>query len=460
MNWFSSSFAFVSDTWRSSSPKPRKRRSAVDRRCIEAIERLENRTLLDASVSGADLALLDLTAELPQVQERIVSAGRPRNYVITANTNTRFQGAAAGTLLNGVADLTVFTSQGVFGCTGSLLSTGRHILTAAHCVTNNAGNLNASSVNAHFELASGNLTISGSNITVHPSFNGNVLAGGDIAIIELDSVVPGAVTRYDIYRASNEIGKVGAKAGYGRFGRGNNGDTSNSNGHLRAGYNRYDTGGETLGFAPGTQLMFDFDNGNPENDAFGVRNGIHGLGLGDREVNSAPGDSGGPTFIDQKIAGVTSYGLLTPQTDIDNTINSSFGEISGDTRVSFYADFVDAVLAGALFTGHDQAAGSSILVTVSAIRNSPTPGAVSAQTAVIAGVGQGEASASSGDHQFAAGNSWSPVVPGPFSEAATESASRNQDVSGNSHAVPITPTKVSTVWRRGVATSSWQGVDS
>ncbi|MHA1113200.1 MAG: hypothetical protein ACTSRY_01680, partial [Alphaproteobacteria bacterium] len=37
---------------------------------------------------------------------------------------------------NGVGELIVNTNNGNFRCTGSLLGTGQHLLTAAHCVTN------------------------------------------------------------------------------------------------------------------------------------------------------------------------------------------------------------------------------------------------------------------------------------------------------------------------------------
>jgi hypothetical protein len=57
-------------------------------------------------------------------------------------------------------------------------------------------------------------------------------------------------------------------------------------------------------------LVYDFDNGNAANDGFGVLYGIHDLGVGDGEVNSAPGDSGSPTFIDGKIVGINSLSML------------------------------------------------------------------------------------------------------------------------------------------------------
>ena len=70
------------------------------------------------------------------------------------------------------------------------------------------------------------------------------------------------------------------------------------------------------------------------------------LDLPDYEVLSAPGDSGGPTFIDGYIAGVTSYGYRLSGSDIDGGLNSSFGEFGADTRVSSYINWIDKVLAG------------------------------------------------------------------------------------------------------------------
>ncbi|MBC8229691.1 PEP-CTERM sorting domain-containing protein [bacterium] len=68
---------------------------------------------------------------------------------------------------------------------------------------------------------------------------------------------------------------------------------------------------------------------------------------------SAPGDSGGPTFIDGEIAGITSYGVTlwggdVSTSDIDGpfpTLNNSFGEFAGDTRVAYYADFINQTTA-------------------------------------------------------------------------------------------------------------------
>ena len=75
-------------------------------------------------------------------------------------------------------------------------------------------------------------------------------------------------------------------------------------------------------------------------------------GFGKLEVGVAPGDSGGPGFIDGKVAGVHSFGFthfcrgVTNGTDFSCGLDSSYGEMSGDTRVSSYAEWIDQVISG------------------------------------------------------------------------------------------------------------------
>src|SRR5690606_22097578 len=67
------------------------------------------------------------------------------------------------------------------------------------------------------------------------------------------------------------------------------------------------------------------------------------LGLGNAEVMTAPGDSGGPTLLNDQIAGVTSFRARLTFGDIDSQLNSSFGEIGGDTLVSVFASWIDSI---------------------------------------------------------------------------------------------------------------------
>jgi hypothetical protein len=93
------------------------------------------------------------------------------------------------------------------------------------------------------------------------------------------------------------------------------------------------------------QLVADFDNGATANDALGLLARKTGLGLGSEEGLIAPGDSGGPAFIGNKVAGIATYTADLESTvyhpDIDKISNSSFGEVGVWERVSAYQQWID-----------------------------------------------------------------------------------------------------------------------
>jgi hypothetical protein len=98
-------------------------------------------------------------------------------------------------------------------------------------------------------------------------------------------------------------------------------------------------------------------------------------GFGKFEIGIASGDSGGPGFIDGKIAGVHSFGFthncagITNGTDFSCGLNCSFGEMSGDTRVSYHALFIDDVVAG-IFPTVAVGSAPSIVPAVGSVTNS------------------------------------------------------------------------------------------
>lgn len=231
---------------------------------------------------------------------------------------------------------------------GSLLSTAsrRYILTAAHVVADtNAVPAPLASITVTFDTPTGPVNIGASALYVHPLFNGLPWTGGhDIAVIELASPAPAGVPAYTVYRDSSEIGQVFAKVGYGLYGTGTTGYLqTNFDGQKRLGQNTYDTINDIYGDYP-DGLAYDFDNGSPENDALGVLFNINHLGIGTNEISGAPGDSGGPNFINGEIAGVTSYGIAYLGThDVLPGLQGSFGDMGVDARVSLYAGWIDAI---------------------------------------------------------------------------------------------------------------------
>jgi secreted trypsin-like serine protease len=207
-------------------------------------------------------------------------------------------------------------------CTGSLLTGGLYILTAAHCL--NEGGVKVppeTAVKATFKLPSGEFSIPVSNYYIHPGWTGyESEVGNDIAILKLKKAAPSSIEQYEINRNKNEVGKVLTKVGYGYIGVGAKGQDENSNSEAKrySGQNRYDalidvlknaTESDMSALVLGSQLIFDFDDGSAQRDTLGR----HFLRLGDRglgknEIATASGDSGGPSFVDGRIAGISFWG--------------------------------------------------------------------------------------------------------------------------------------------------------
>lgn len=260
---------------------------------------------------------------------------------------------ANSSFYGGVARLSIgIPTVGSFGCTGSLLTGGRAVITAAHCVTNNSGALLAgTTVTADFGAPG---SAASTSILVHPGYDRDTNFA-DLALVFLGSPFLG-VTTYDLYRGTDEAGQIGDIVGFGRFGSGSTGSVNSGNGVRRHGSNLIDYTAANSGLpatgAAATMLASDFDNGLALNNAFALMSATYSdLGVGNLEVNTAPGDSGGPTFLSNRVAAITSFGACFGTTgcdvppDIDTALNSTFGEMMFNTRVSAFAPWIDAQLA-------------------------------------------------------------------------------------------------------------------
>lgn len=268
-----------------------------------------------------------------------VLAALPAFAIITVNDPS---GAIINSpsLFDGVAFL---QSNGDGNCSGALLGTGRHVLTAAHCTDN------STVFTAYFDLPGGRLFYNGIQRAIHPDFvidsNGNIL-NGDLAIITLDAVVDPLAPRYQIYRGNSEIGELFTAVGYGREGTGLTGDSGGTSGVRRGGTNRFDLDPNIFSntLPAGVFLGFDFDNGSPGQNSTGDQ------GEGANETNVGRGDSGGPSFLTiggtLYLAGIHSWrARLVDQNgnspDINGVIDGTFGEIAADTRVSQFQTWID-----------------------------------------------------------------------------------------------------------------------
>ena len=300
---------------------------------------------------------------------------------------------AGANLRNGVGSIFIEfhgIPVGGFICTATAIDE-MHILTAAHCVIEPGDSVRR----IRFVLSAGlaaPMLLDASAFAVNPLFPAllpflGAFAHGDIAVIELADPLPPFIDTYALYTGSDEFGQSARHYGHGRSGVGNKGATGDADFFFaRTGLNKYEQVLEPfLGTGIEDQLLSDFDSGGSKHNAMAwwfstqfrcgpmipdnppqaqdgqcttFKDGSFPdfKGFGKLEIGVAPGDSGGPAFIDGKIAGVHSFGFthfcegVTNGTDFTCGLDSSYGEMSGDTRVSSYADWIGSVLDGTTAT--------------------------------------------------------------------------------------------------------------
>lgn len=282
----------------------------------------------------------------------------------------------------------VFISSDRRGCSGSLLSDRRSILTAAHCVSTGAGSADPLSTTVYFQPAGGLspgtriqtnavpargvVTRDVSQYFVNPGYTGDIFDENDIAVLRLSTVAPDWARSYDLFEPEDLQGRTFRMSGYGLLGDGATGSKAFL-ARLRTGFNRYDirlgdpafngAWSDILG-VPLSQIdemwMADFDNGLLEYDAaclmaaslsgsleFDPGSKYCNTGLGALEVSTAPGDSGAPGFVDDMIAGIHSFGFSSSSYDVNSVPDSSFGEFGGFVPTHVHAAFIRSAMVPA-----------------------------------------------------------------------------------------------------------------
>ncbi len=264
---------------------------------------------------------------------------------LNPNSNSYLVSAGSfATDYSGVAELTLVRSDlgaAIVQCSGALLADGVTVLTAANCIADSKGAAQATAASVTFTLPSGLYQSGVMSFHVNPRYDGSAQSPDDIALLTLDAPAPSTVARYQLY-TGNALDQTFTLAGYGFGGTGAAGYNSSaySFGTLRVGENQYDAPSGT------GDLLFDFDDGTLTHDALGGS-----PGMSSDEAFIAPGDAGGPSFINGQIAGVHSYSArILPNgnsVDIDSVLNSSFGEYAGDVSVSLNAAFIQSLISTA-----------------------------------------------------------------------------------------------------------------
>jgi hypothetical protein len=202
----------------------------------------------------------------------------------------------------------------------------------------------------------------------NPNWTGDLTAGYDIGLFHL-SAAPPDITPAKIYTGTTELNRIGTFVGYGKTGTGLTGATT-FDGRKRGAQNMLDA------YYNSAQriLLSDFDNPNPYaffDNLVGSRTPLYIEGL------IAPGDSGGPVFITdgttRYIAGVNSF---VGANFFDGKADSDYGDISGATRVSAFAtwinDTVSAPPAGVSSSAFPISSGNATLFPALATVPEPT----------------------------------------------------------------------------------------
>lgn len=281
----------------------------------------------------------------PQAGAITIANGSYSGAINTSDPTFLGADQTAAVNLSGVVEIFI---AGIGGCSGALLAGGTAILTAGHCVDSGT-TVAPSAITIYFPGVSTPYTAA--SIAVDPGWNGsNSTSGQDLAVIQLTQQAPGTATAYQLDLSPATLGAADVLDGYGLSGTGVTGDTGGF-GTLQAGENEFVETGNELNSGWSSNLLIGqfYDSTDTSTNALDCSASNH---FGCRynpfsavdEVDISPGDSGGPAFQDVngtfEIVGVNdldvclgSSSCSTPPSEYSSTLNSSFGQLFGDTSV-------------------------------------------------------------------------------------------------------------------------------
>lgn len=300
-------------------------------------------------------------------QQTVQFQGDAQNTLVGSRLTETNSGSyvQANTSYNGVANLWMRgnsqTNAVQGGCTGSLLWTGWHILTAAHCVSTGTNAIMDQFGTARFRTTTGWQNYNWSSVTVQTGYSGNVLEEQDVAILKLDVMASNMFDRYSLHSGS-VLGQKARIGGYGLVGNGITGDATYGNqfdddAQLRQGFNVFESTCRDDQFCAtsfgtpstfGGILIADMDVSGFSSSGF-VCNGLNFCNAGFSNFEEAAigrGDSGSGAFntTSNGIMGVASWGSSNNGTSL-NQFGMAFGYAcvannTGNSRCQENYDFV------------------------------------------------------------------------------------------------------------------------